>query len=169
MPRQLSRRFVMVGAAGLTAGCGFHPLYGSGVAQRDLAAVQISLIPDRAGQLLRQALQQRFDRGQAVPKRFSLDVSYGVAGDAIGVQQDSTSTRVREIATATWFLKDLNPERTLVVSGAARALDGVNVVDQQYFAADLEGEAATRRAAERIADQITQQLASYFARRSTAS
>ena len=39
------------------------------------------------------------------------------------------------------------------------------MIDQQYFAADLEGETATKRITETVADQITLQIASFFARR----
>ena len=35
----------------------------AGVAQRELAAIQVDLIPDRPGQLLRQALQDRLEMG----------------------------------------------------------------------------------------------------------
>ena len=159
----------MLGTMALSA-CGFHPLYAPRGAtasgpQQELAAIDVSLIPDRPGQLLRQALQQRLDHDSAVAKRYTLEVSFGVAGDAIGIQRDSTSTRVRQVATATWSLKALDPAHTLVTNGTARALDGVNIIDQQYFAADLEGETATKRITETVADQITLQIASYFARR----
>ena len=46
--------------------------------------------------------------------------------------------------------------------GSARAIDGLNILDQQFFAADLENEAVQRRLAEQIADQIVLQLAAYF-------
>ena len=157
-------------SAALLTGCGFHPLYGSafsgGGPQAEIAAIDVPIIPDRPGQILRQALQQRFDQGQGVAKRYILTVSLGIAGDAIAIQRDSTATRVRQVATATWTLKALDPASTLVTSGTARALDGVNIIDQQYFAADLEGETATRRIIDTVADQITQQIASFFARRS---
>ena len=171
--RGLSRRAALLGAAGGLAGCGFHPLYAtrngqSSPAQLELAAIDVGIIPDRPGQLLRQALQARFEgSGMALAKRYALSVSYGVAGDPISVQRDSTPTRLREIGTAQWTLKQLDPASTLVTSGTARSLDGVNIIDQQYFAADLEGEAAQHRLAENIADQITLQLASYFTRRRT--
>ncbi len=164
----LGRRILLSGALAGLSGCGFHPLYASGGRgggpQRDLGAIDVSLIPERGGQLLRQALQQRFDRGDGIAKRFTLSVSYGVAGDSIGVQQDSSTTRIRLGGTGTWYLKALTPAQTVVVSGVARALDGVDVIDQQYFASDLEGETAARRLADAIADQITLQIASYFSR-----
>ncbi len=153
----------------MLSGCGFHPLYGSAGAasgpRAELGAIDVASIPDRPGQILRQALQQRFDHGEGLPKRYTLDVSFGVAGDPIAIQRDSTATRVREVATATWTLKSLDPAHSVVASGTARALDGVNIIDQQYFAADLEGETATKRITETVADQITLQIASYFARR----
>ncbi len=167
---QLGRRGLVLTALAL-GGCGFRPVYGTRdgqdmPAQRELAAIDVGLIPERAGQLLRQALQQRMNRSdEALVKRYELSVSFGVSGDVIGIQQDSTATRLREVATATWSLKMLDPGRTLVTNGTARALDGVNIIDQQYFAADLEGEAAQRRLAETIADQITLQVSAFFARR----
>ena len=105
------------------------------------------------------------DHGEDTPKRFSLSVSFGVAGESLGIQQDTSSTRLREVATATWTLKALDPASSVVTNGTARAVDGVNILDQQYFAADLEGETATKRITETVADEITQQIASYFARR----
>ena len=154
----------------LLTGCGFRPLYGSAFngsgPQTEIAAIEVPIIPDRPGQVLQQALQQRFDQGQGIAKRYTLSVSLGIAGDAIAIQRDSTATRVRQVATATWTLKALDPARTLVTSGTARALDGVNIIDQQYFAADLEGETTTRRIVDTVADQIIQQIASFFARRS---
>ncbi len=167
----VGRRAILWIGAGALTGCGFHPLYaphGSASGpQLELAAIDVALIPDRPGQLLRQALQQRLDRGEALAKRYTLSVSFGIAGEALSIQRDSTATRVRQVATASWSLKALDPAQTLVTNGAARAVDGVNIIDQQYFAADLEGETATKRITETVADEITQQLASFFVRRKT--
>ncbi len=157
------------------AGCGFRPLYSSRgslntPAQHELGAVDVGLIPERTGQLLRQALQQRMNRSDdGTAKRYELSVSLGIGGDAIGVQQDTTVTRLRQTATATWSLKMLDAPRTLVANGTARALDGVNIIDQQYFAADLEGEASQRRITDTVADEITLQVAAYFERHASAT
>ena len=170
-PMVLGRRCAVL-AALVVAGCGFRPVYGARndlamSGQGELAAIDVGLIPERTGQLLRQALQQRMNRSDDAPaKRYQLTVSLGISGDAIGIQQDSTATRLRQVATAAWSLKMLDPARTLVANGTARALDGVNIIDQQYFAADLEGEAAQRRITDAVADQITLQVAAFFARRS---
>ncbi len=169
---RLGRRGAVLAALAM-AGCGFRPVYGTRdgqdvPTQRELAAIDVGLIPERTGQLLRQALQQRMNRSDdALAKRYELSVSLGISGDVIAIQQDSTATRLRQVATATWSLKMLDPVRTLVANGTARALDGVNVIDQQYFAADLEGEASQRRITEAVADQITLQVAAFFAQRAS--
>jgi LPS-assembly lipoprotein len=166
---------MMAGAAAMLSGCGFHPVYGTrgaapGSPALELATVDVALIPERHGQLLRQQLQQRFEgTGLALAKKYQLTVSFGIASDAISIQQDTTATRVRQVATANWSLKRLDPASSFVTSGTARALDGFNILDQQYFAADEEGQSGFRRLAEAVANQITLQLATYFQRQATSA
>jgi LPS-assembly lipoprotein len=155
------------------SGCGFRPLYAPQPdlpdgAQNQLGKIRVALIPERSGQLVRQELQARLDHGDALAKRYELSVSFSLAADIVGIQQDTSFTRLRYVGTANWTLKSLDPSQAVVTSGLARALDGINVLDQQYFAADMEGEAAQRRIASAVADQITLQLASYFARTPSA-
>lgn len=167
----LVRRHLLLAMAACVSGCGFRPVYAvrggrSSPAQHELGLVDVAVLPDRPGQLLRQALQQRLtNTNEALAKQYELSVSFGISSDSIGIQQDSTVTRVRQIGTAAWSLKMLDPASTLVTSGTARALDGLNILDQQYFEADLASEATQRRIAEAVANQITLQLASYFSRR----
>jgi LPS-assembly lipoprotein len=119
---------------------------------------------DRGGQLLRQELQARFDHGEALAKRYELAVAFGLSADVIGIQQDTSATRVRYIGTASWSLKTLGTAPTVLSSGNARSLDGLNILDQQYFEQDLAGETVMRRLAVNLADQVTVQVAAYFAR-----
>jgi len=73
----MKRRQVLAMLAGAPlSGCGFQPVYmptasgKAGVAQRELAAIHVALIPDRPGQVLRQALQSRFEMsGSGVQQR----------------------------------------------------------------------------------------------------
>jgi len=76
-------------------------------------------------------------------------------------------TRIREIGSATRTLVAQDPGRTKLTSGYAKAVDGLNLFDTQYFAADLESEAVQRRLADALADQITLQLATFFRKRAT--
>ena len=46
----------------------------------------------------------------------------------------------------------------MLTRDTARAVDGFNILNQQFFAADLETEAVQKRLAERLADQVVIQL-----------
>jgi LPS-assembly lipoprotein len=163
-----ARRGVCVGLALVLGGCGFQPVYmptasgKPGVAQRELATVNVPVIPERPGQLLRQALQERFSNDSGTPSAYDLNVSYSIAGEGIAIEASSLATRIRLIGTATWTLLARDAKRTALTSGSARAIDGVNVFDSQYFASDLETEARQSSISENIATQIATQLAIWF-------
>lgn len=169
-PSVVTRRGLLFLACGSVAGCGFRPLYGGATADgapisAELGAIWVPPIPDRSGQLMRQALQQRLEgAGSAEAKRYEMVVSFLVAGEGIGIRPDNTTTRIRIIGSASWTLHDLSPQRVVLASGSARALDGLNILNQQYFAADLETETVQRRLAETLAGQIVQQVATYMRR-----
>lgn len=168
--RPLLRRRGLLGLPVLLAlpGCGFHPLYASngaevGPARTGLGLISVALIPERAGQLLRQALQARFDHGDApAVKRFDLTATFGISSTALGIQADSTVTRIRFTGHSSWTLATRDAARATVTTGSANAADGLNTFDQQYFAQDIETETIYRRLAESLAEQITTQLAAYF-------
>ena len=169
-----ARRALLAGlgscaALSLLAGCGFRPVYmktasgEAGVAQHEMAAVFVETIGERSGQLLRQALQQRFERaGPGVERRYRLNVGYGIAGEGIAIQPDTSVTRIRLIGDANWYLIAEDPAKTRLASGHARAVDGYNILNQQYFFGDLSNEDAQRRLAEVLADQIAIQVAAWF-------
>ena len=185
MKHALSRRRVCLGslsalgsilAAPLVvplAGCGFQPVYmptasrQPGVAQRDLSSVFVEIIPERPGQLLRQALQERFGDDSGSPASYNLRVSFGIAGEGIAIDTDNIATRIRFVGTATWTLLGHDDKRTPLTTGSARAIDGLNVFNSQYFASDLETEAEQQRIAENVATQIATQLAVWFRDQST--
>lgn len=170
----MARRLLLLAAGAALGGCGFRPLYGGGSeadagVQARLAEVNVQLIPERSGQLLRQALQSRLERGQTpVARRYDLSVQYALSAESIGIQQDTSGSRVRLIGVASWALLAQDPQRTTLASGSAREVDAVNVINQQFFAAELTSAAVQRRMVEAVADQITTQLAIHFARKPTA-
>jgi LPS-assembly lipoprotein len=170
------RKLLTLGSAGILAGCGFQPVYmptasgRAGPAQRELAAINVGLIPDRPGQLLRQNLQERLaSDASGTPLRYDLAVSFTIAGEGIGILNDNAATRVRLIGNAHWTLRSRDPEQTQLTGGSARAMDAFNVLDQQYFAADMENEQVQRRLASDLADQIAMQLAVFFRRRAAVA
>jgi LPS-assembly lipoprotein len=161
----------VVGLSAVLGACGFQPVYmptasgSAGVAQRELAAVYVPVIPERPGQLLRQALQERFGNDSGTPAAYDLRVSFGVAGEGIGILNSNLATRVRLTGSATYTLVAHDPKHTTLTNGNARAIDGVNIFDTQYFASDLELEAQQKRIAENVATQIATQLAIWFRQR----
>ena len=152
-------------------GCGFHPLYAPsngliGGVSTELAAVYVPVLGERTGQLMRQALQQRLAGSDSgVAKRYELTAIPQLAVEGIAIQRDSSTTRYRINATGVWVLRKLDPAHTVIDQGTSHILDGVDINDQQYFALDLETDAAYKRAVETLADQIVQKVAIVLRRR----
>jgi LPS-assembly lipoprotein len=175
MKHHLGRRRICLGTlaalAAPLAGCGFRPVYmptasgKAGVSRRDLSTVFVENIPERPGQLLRLALQERFGDDSGTPASYDLHVTFGISGEGIAIEINDIATRVRLIGTASWSLMNRDPKRTTLTTGSAQAVDGVNIFDSQYFAADLEVEAEQKRIAENLATQIATQLATWFRNR----
>ncbi len=166
------RNLLALGAAAALAplaGCGFQPVYmptasgSAGPATRELAAIHVGIIPDRPGQLLRQALQVRFrGAGGEHSTLYDLSVVYWITGEGIGIQPDNSTTRIRLIGNANWTLIGRDPARSLITSGFARSLQSFAIFDQQFFNGDLETEQYDGRIADEIADQIALRLAAFF-------
>jgi LPS-assembly lipoprotein len=165
------RALLLLGAATGLAGCGFHPLYAPaasgtlGAAQAKLAAIDVPVIPDRSGQLMRQALQARlYGPGIAEAKQYRLTVDFSIANEGIAIQPDNSTARQRMTGFGRWTLYALDPGPRVLTTGFTRTLDGLNPIDNQPFASDEETETVTRRIAQNLADQIVLQLATYFDR-----
>jgi len=164
-----SRRGLLAGASLALAGCGFTPMYGSaerasvapeGPVGQDLAAVRVALVPERSGQLLRRALQQRLDpRGQAPAARYDLRVGLQYTAEALGFRRDGSATRVRYTALAQWSLFTFASPPEQLASGVERALDSYNIPDNQFFAADFSRDAMERRLIDQLAEDIVRRLA----------
>ena len=172
MPEGRRRLLALLPSALLPlAGCGFHAVYGRTAtgagASADLAAIRVALLPDRSGQLLREALQERLERGGlGVAYRYDLRVAFALADQGIAIQRDTSVTRERLVGTADFTLIGNDPARPTLFGGTSRSVDGFDIVNQEFFNADLQRESVTRRIAEALADQISLQLAAYFRRRS---
>jgi LPS-assembly lipoprotein len=172
---RLGHPFASLALALALAACGFRPLYApapeiaASPVQVEMAAVTVGNIPDRPGQLLRLALQQRLGSDRpGVARRYNLAIAYGISGEAIGILANSAATRTRLIGMANWTLTAQDSRRTVLAQGVARSLDDINQLDQQPFSGDLGNEAAQRRLAMALADQITLQIAAFFAKRESA-
>lgn len=162
----LSRRAILgVLALAPLGGCGFRPLYGSGDgavsagAAAELAKVRVASIPDRNGQLLQRALEQRLRRHGDVPAAYDLRCGITFGQDIQGFRRDGIPSRVRSAATANWFLFTAASPPVAVANGAERTFDAFNIPENQFFAADTSREAMERRLVETLADDIVLRLA----------
>lgn len=166
----MRRRALLILAAGAgLGGCGFHPAYAPsasgalGPAQAQLAAIDVPILADRQGQLMRQALQARlYGPGIAEAKQYRLVVDFSVSSEGIAIQPDNSTARIRMIGVGRWTLYGLDPALKVLTTGFTRTVDGLNPIDNQPFAQDEESETVTRRMAENLAEGIVLQLTAYF-------
>ncbi len=148
--------------------CGFTPLYGdSGTSaasvQQQMDEVSVGIIPNRTGQLLRQSLQDQLQvAGAPTQETYLLTVDYNIYAESIGIQQDTSSTRQRFTATASWSLAPIGNPKKPLAKGLASTEDALNIIDQQYFAITLETNTINKQLADEIAAQISAQVAAYF-------
>jgi LPS-assembly lipoprotein len=153
-------------ALGALQGCGFSPLYGGNPwapVAGQLDEVAVANIPERTGQLLRESLQAQLQAAGAPDvQRYVLNVNYSIAGQGEGTQADTSVTRERFVATAAWSLSPIGDPGQRLASGQATTEDALNIIDNQYFAQDLETNTVNRQLADQIAQQITTQVAVYF-------
>jgi LPS-assembly lipoprotein len=155
-------RRALLGGALLAGGCGFRPLHGPapGGASAALAGVRVANIPERTGQMLRQALARRLDpQGAGTAPRHELRVALAIQNEPIGFRRDGAPSRIRATARADWRVVALGTPETEVASGREQAFDAFNIPDGQFFAADVSRDAMERRLMEQLADRIVQRLA----------
>jgi LPS-assembly lipoprotein len=151
----------------IVAACGFQPLYGSsqgvlsGAVVEDLAAVRITAIPDRVGQIVRNDLLDRLNPfGEPTSPRFSLAVELEEAKKGLAIQIDDTVTRFNLTLTANYFLTDAQTG-AMLTAGSVRATAAYNVL-RSDFANVIAERDAQQRAAREIADELNTRLAVFF-------
>ncbi len=170
-----SRRAWLAGAGLLGLGaCGFRPLYGPAGGTGDasvaaeLATIRVGLIAERFGQLMRRELVQRLTRGgssREAAAAYELRTVPVLVAEGVGFIDDGTTTRVRYIGTANWVLVRLGSQPVPVARGSERATEAFNVVQSQFFAVDISRDAAERRLASLLAEEVVTRLAAEFQRR----
>jgi LPS-assembly lipoprotein len=166
------RRRGLLGLGGLgllgLGGCGFKPLYGAGpdgvssAVASELGAVRVALLPERIGQLLRRALQERLWAGGQSSPRYTLTAYVSMSVEPEGVRTTGLATRLRYITTANWWLVTNEVPPKPVANGSERSLDAYNIPDNQFFASDASREAMTARQIEQVAEDIVNRMAIHF-------
>ena len=164
----LKRLFVVAGLlalAGLQSGCGFQPVYGDRSNQQSASELQyiaIARVPDRVGHRLRDELYRLFS-GDGKAARYHLAIKLEDRTSVTAIDRDSSDRRSNLRLVAAISLTEPGTEavlyQTTVISDA-----GIDQLPSD-FATLVAEDAAERRAVERLARDIRQRLALYFARR----
>jgi LPS-assembly lipoprotein len=128
----LPRRGLLALLLAPLGGCGFHPLYGGPTEQEGeaaLAAIHVERVPERVGQLLTQALRERFNpRGLPVETRYDLVVTLSYGRADTGIQRDASSTSAEVVMNATFRLYEKSTGRPLYV-GISRTTSEFDILN----------------------------------------
>lgn len=161
------RLLVLIASLGVLSACGFKPLYGermdSPAVNESLGSILIAPIPDRLGQLVRNAVSERVTPlGPPGAPVYRLEIALGVEKINMGVRQDESVTRRTYRLNADYRLRDFATEKT-VLAGKTWSTTAYDVV-RSDFATLVAEEDAQERLAEEVAEEIRTRLALYFAR-----
>ena len=164
---------VAVALAGvLLSACGFQPMYGKRAPEAaplsaDLAAIEVGVIPDRSGQLLRNELIHLLNPASdaAPPRRYTLAVALKEEIDTFAVERSGFATRANVEVRATYTLVDETTGNP-VLAGTSRAISGFNILREDFSTYVASGD-ARNRAISQIAFEIRNRLAAHFSRSAT--
>jgi LPS-assembly lipoprotein len=171
MVNSARRSFLFALCAAALAGCGFEPLLAragdSADAIEQLAAIRIEPIPDRSGQVLRNALLDRLTpQGQSAASRYVLRIRLQEPRQTILLRRDDIISRSSYSAQASYELRDAQNQR--VLSGSSSFTTDYEIATSE-FATRTSIENARDRVMELVASDIRNQLALGFRQRQNAA
>ncbi len=125
--------------------------------------MRVDLIPDRAGQELRNELLDRLNpRGTPGKPASHLEVRLSIAKQNLGIQRDDSSRLGRVDVTASFILRETGTDRALH-QGSSRSITTFPVVQSNFANIQAENDAQSRALRE-ISDDIRAQLALFFSK-----
>ncbi len=153
----------------LLTACGFHPVYGvnkytaTGV-EETLAQIEISNIPDRKGQILRNALIDRFYReGRPVNALYTLSIKpIQESTSKLDITKNDDATRGQLRLNTSISLKDNHTGET-VLERSLQTIASYNILAGE-FATRVSKDSTRLNAINDLARQIEQQVGLYFKR-----
>lgn len=178
-PKLLSRLLLVIGLAGLTAGC-FQPMYGDRAAvgtsasagiKEKMESVEVAEIPGAQGsRVARIAVDLRnqliFDMtggDGGLPALYRLNVKLSTSQQQVIVDITSGRPDIQNYGIDASYQLIENATGKILVSSQTFARVSYNIPGQQQrFAGDRGLRDAENRAAKVIADNIRSRLASYF-------
>jgi LPS-assembly lipoprotein len=150
------------------AGCGFRPLYGEpapggGDVAAALQTVDVAVIADREGQLLRTFLIERLNpSGRPANPGYELTVSLAISQEPLNILTDATATRANYEAVASYALRPTGAADP-VLQRSAEITTSYNILDDQFATLVAERDARDR-ALRQLAESIRRGLALHFER-----
>jgi LPS-assembly lipoprotein len=159
-----SRRALLALALLPVAGCGFHPMYGEAVREREypeLASIVVLPIKDRFGQQLELALREALNpEGLRVKPRYRLRVAASVAQTDLGIQRDASATRARIDAAVSFVLHDAATGK-VIYSSYTQSTSAYNILEDGY-AAEVAAQDARARTVRDLTQEIRTRLALFL-------
>jgi LPS-assembly lipoprotein len=144
------------------AACGFHPMYGAGLAPQ-LATIYVEPMPERDGYELRNNLIDLLGSdGSMHGKLYRLTVNLKETNQGVALQNNATITRYNDTLSATFTLTDMNGKT--VTAGSQSILTAYNVATSQYATLSAQQD-DDKRTAQDIAERIRLDLAAFFRQR----
>lgn len=145
-------------------GCGFSPIYsgapGAKVKQ-DLSMVAIRLIPDRAGQQLRNYLMNIINpNGQPATPKFFLSISLSETKQTLAIQKTNIATRANLVFTAKFGLSRRGQAGSLLL-GQTSSMASYNILTSEFATLAAERDARDRAVRE-MSIEIARQLAIFL-------
>jgi LPS-assembly lipoprotein len=151
----------------LLSACGFHAVYGgsgdSSPVATEMQQVAIDSIADRQGQILRNALIDRFyGKGRPVQPQYKLSAPLSVSQSDVGVLSNSVATLSEIDMNCDYVLRDTKGKELL--RGHAHSQSSFSRLNDQY-ATLAAHDSAVERTTREISEQITNRISLYFAER----
>ena len=158
---RVTRRSALMLLTAALGGCGFRPLYASRGPHDwdpDLAAIAVSPIRDRPGQILALALRENLNpSGVSVTTRWRLEVLLSISRSDLGIQRNATATSSEITANASYVLMDVKTGARIYTS-SSRAVGDFNQLNDAY-ATQVGADDAQDRALQELAEEITLRMA----------
>jgi LPS-assembly lipoprotein len=147
--------------ASALGGCGFRPLYAPRAPRDwdpDLAAISVTPIPNRAGQILELALRENLNPGgTSVAARWRVNTMLTVGRSDLGIQRNATATSSEITVSASYFVFEVNSGKQ-VYSSSSRAVGDFNQLNDAY-ATQVAADDAQDRALHEVADEMAMRMA----------
>ena len=159
------RRVLIAALIALLSGCALHPLYaggGSGAVATTLQQVSVAPIEGRNGWLVYNKLKERLAAAGTSAPAYRLEVKLDDSIIGLGIRGDRAVTRERRTLRARYQLVRASSGQ-VVLDATAGSDAGIDVVSSEYATVAAE-QTAAERLADDVADQIVARLALYATR-----